>query len=192
MKALKSAGVVLIIGAVVFAIGSFSPSIGVFWESDAGTRLQLIEEGQAFWQLMHWAWILGALLTIIGLGLVTYHLRKSHVAMLAILAFVAVALGAAIGIWHLYLRAADPEAFTQNALPGWHYGVYTALTLLGLAIYGFVYLRAGLPRWLGYVTIGGAVIAFIGFVVLGDVWPPLSYYILTFLAGVVLVRLDQP
>jgi hypothetical protein len=190
MKALKGAGWILIIGAVIFAAGSFSPSIGVFWESDPATKQQLIEEAQTLWQLTHLAWILGALLTVLGLGLVTYHLRSSHVAMMAILAFVAVLLGAAVGLWHLYLRATDPGAFTQGTLPGWHYGVYTALTLLGLAIYGFVYLRSGLPRWLGYVTIAGAVLAFIGFVVLQDVWPPLSYYALTFLAGVVLVRLD--
>jgi hypothetical protein len=190
MKALKSAGVILIIGAVLFAIGSFSPSIGIFWESDAASKLQQIEEARGLWQITHLLWVAGALVTVVGLGLVTYHLRKSHVAVLAILGFVAVALGAAIGVWHLYLRATDPAAFVQGALDGWHYGVYTALTLLGLAIYGFVYLRSGLPRWLAYVTIGGAALAFVGFVALQDIWPPLSYYILTFLAGVVLVRLE--
>ncbi len=190
MKALKSAGVVLIIGAILFAIGSFSPSIGVFWESDATSKLQQIEEAKGLWQITHLLWAVGALVTVVGLGLVTYHLRKSHVAVLAFLGFVAVALGAAIGAWQFYLRATDPAAFVQGALAGWHYGVFTVLTLLGLAIYGFVYLRSGLPRWLGYVTIGGAALAFIGFVVLQDRWPPLSYYILTLLAGVVLVRLD--
>lgn len=190
MKALRSAGVVLIIGAFLFAIGSFSPSIGVFWESDEASKLQLIQEGQNLWQITHLLWISGALVTIVGLGLVTYHLWRSQFAMLALLGFVSVALGTAIGIWHLYLRALDPASFVKAALPGWHYGVYTVLTLLGLAIYGLVYLRVGLPRWLGYVTIGGAALAFAGFAVLGETWPPLSYYILTFLAGVVLVRLD--
>jgi hypothetical protein len=191
MKALRSAGVILIIGAVLFAIGSFSPSIGVFWESDEAGKLQLLQEGKSLWQITHLLWITGALVTIVGLGLVTYHLRRTQISMLAFLGFIAVALGAAIGVWHLYLRAVDSTAFVQGGLPDWHYGVYTVLTLLGLAIYGFVYLRAGLPRWLGYVTIGGAALAFVGFVALQMVWPPLSYYVLTFLAGVVLVRLKE-
>ena len=190
MKALRSAGVILIIGAILFAIGSFSPSIGVFRESDEASKLDLLKEGRSLWQITNLLWASGALVTVIGLGLVTYHLRRSQVVMVTFLGFVAVVLGAAIGVWHLYLRAVDPAAFVQGALPGWHYGVYTVLTLLGLAIYGFVYLRVGLPRWLGYVTIAGAALAFVGFVVLGELWPPLSYYILTLLAGVVLVRLD--
>jgi hypothetical protein len=175
MKALRSAGVVLIIGAVIYAIGSFSPIIRVFWESDPASKLEILQEAVATWRITQLLWAAGALVTVIGLGLVTYHLRKSHVAALAILAFVVVLLGAAIGAWHLYLRTVDLVAFVQSLLPGWHYGVYTVLTLLGLAIYGFVYLRAGLPRWLGYLTIVGAALAFVGFLALGDVWPPLTY-----------------
>ena len=58
---------------------------------------------------------------------------------------------------------------------------------VGLLAFGVSYLRAGYSAWLGGATVGGAVIFFIVFFVLKDI-PPFFYYILTFMAGVRLMR----
>ena len=64
---------------------------------------------------------------------------------------------------------------------------YALLTQFGLLAFGVSYLRAGYATWLGGVTVGGAVIFFIVYFVLKDI-PPFLYYILTFMAGVRLMR----
>jgi hypothetical protein len=56
-----------------------------------------------------------------------------------------------------------------------------------LLAFGVSYLRAGYSAWLGGATVGGAVIFFIVYFVLKDI-PPFFYYILTFMAGVRLMR----
>ena len=74
----------------------------------------------------------------------------------------------------------------EGRLSGWLFPAYALLTQFGLLAYGIAYLRAGYPAWLGGVTVAGAVI-FIVLFVLKDI-PPFFYYILTFIAGIRLMR----
>jgi len=56
-----------------------------------------------------------------------------------------------------------------------------------LLAFGVAYLRAGYPTWIGGITVGGAVIFFIVHLFFKDI-PPFVYYILTFIAGIRLMR----
>jgi hypothetical protein len=88
---------------------------------------------------------------------------------------------------YVYLRAVDPEGFAEGGPVGWLFPAYALLTQFGLLVFGVAYLRAGYPAWLGGITVGGAVVFFIVLFVLKDI-PPFFYYILTFIAGIRLMR----
>ena len=64
---------------------------------------------------------------------------------------------------------------------------YTLLTQLGLLAFGVAYLRAGYPAWLGGITLGGAVVFFVVYLVFKDI-PSFVYYVLTFIAGTRFMR----
>ena len=105
----------------------------------------------------------------------------------AYISLAAVILGAVLWDGRAYLRAVDSEEFVEGRLIGWLFPAYALLTQVGLLAFGVSYLRAGYPAWLGGVTVGGAIIFFIVYFVLKDI-PPFFYYILTFMAGVRLMR----
>jgi hypothetical protein len=182
-----AAGVILIIGSIIFIIAAFSPISRVFGEPDPARKLEIMEKGRTGWTISQVLFVLGASVTAIGLGLVAYRLRGSPGAPLAWLGFGVVAVGAVLWDWHVYLRALDPAAFAFGTLPAWQFVAYTLLTLAGLAAFGVVYLRAGFPAWLGGVTIAGAAVLLVLYLVFRDM-PPFVYYILTLLAGIVMFR----
>jgi hypothetical protein len=181
----RAAGVVLIIGSIIFIIAAFGPVSRVFAEPDPARKLDIIEEGGTQWTISQVLFALGASVTAIGLGLAAYLLRNSPGAPLAWLGFAAVAVGAILWDWHVILRALDPAAFAHGTLPLWQFTAYTLLTTAGLAAFGVVYLRAGFPTWLGVLTIAGAAALFVLYLVFKDM-PPFVYYLLTLLAGIVM------
>ena len=48
-------------------------------------------------------------------------------------------------------------------------------------------IPAGYPAWLGGITLGGAVVFFVVYLVFKDI-PPFVYYVLTFIAGTRFMR----
>jgi hypothetical protein len=181
----RAAGVVLIIGSIIFIIAAFGPDSRVFVEPDPARKLEIMEKGRTQWTISQVLFGLGASVTAIGLGLAAYLLRRSPAAPLAWLGFVAVAVGAILWDWHVLKRALDPAAFAHGTLPLWQFTAYTLLTVAGLAAFGVVYLRVGFPAWLGVVTVAGAAVLFVLFLVFKDM-PPFVYYILTILTGIVM------
>lgn len=180
--------VLLVVGSSLFLVGAFSPiSMAVFTESDAAKRLETIQEGRNAWSISQVFFALGAIVTGIGVGLAAYHYRGTPGSWLAYLGFAAIAVGAALWSWHVYLRTVDPKAFTEGSLPAWLFGVYTVLTQAGLAAFGMALLHTGTPSWVGWMLIGGSTLLFIAYLIFRDM-PPFVYYILTLITGVMLYR----
>ena len=187
MSTERVAAILLVVGSALFLIAAFVPVSQVFAESSPAAKLEIITSNRTAWSTAQVLFGLGGSITAIGLGFVAYHLRGTPGAVWAYIGLVAVILGAAFWEGHVYLRAIDPEGFVEDRLIGWLFPAYALLTQAGLIAFGVAYLRAGYPSWLGGVTLGGAVIFFIVFFVFKDI-PPLLYYILTFMAGVRLMR----
>src|SRR5215212_1845580 len=187
MSTERVAAIVLLVGSVLFIIAAFVPVSQVFAEPSPAAKLEIIASNRAAWNTAQVLFGLGATIAAIGLGFVAYHLRGTPGAVWACIGLVAVILGAVFWDGHVYLRAIDPEEFVEGGLIGWLFPAYALLTQAGLMAFGVAYLRAGYPAWLGGVTLGGAVIFFVVYLVFKDI-PPFVYYVLTFIAGTRFMR----
>jgi hypothetical protein len=179
----RVAAIILLVGSVLFIIAAFMPVSRVFAEPSQAAKLEIIASNRRAWSASQVLFGLGASIAAIGLGFVAYHLRTTPGAVWAYIGLAAVILGAVLWDGHVYLRAIDPEGFVEGRLMGWLFPAYALLTQFGLLVFGVAYLRAGYPAWLGGITVGGAVIFFIVYLIFKDI-PPFVYYILTFIAGV--------
>ena len=187
MSTERVAAIILLVGSILFIIAAFMPVSRVFAEPSQAAKLEIITSNRTAWSASQVLFGLGASIAAIGLIFVAYHLRSTPGAVWAYIGLAAVILGAVLWDGHVYLRAVDPEGFVEGRLIGWLLPVYTLLTQVGLLAFGVAYLRAGYPAWLGSITVGGAVIFLILYLVFKDI-PPFVYYILTFIAGIRLMR----
>ena len=187
MSTERVAAIILLVGSILFIIVAFMPVSRVYAEPSQAAKLEIITSNRTAWTASQILFGLGASIAAIGLGFATYHLRGTPGAVWVYIGLAAVILGAVLWDGLVYLRAIDPEGFVEGKLISWPFPVYALLTQVGLIAFGVSYLRAGYPAWLGGVTVGGAIIFFIIYLVFRDI-PPFVYYILTFIAGIVLVR----
>jgi hypothetical protein len=187
MSTERVGAVILLISSVLFVIAAFMPVSHVFAEPSQAAKLEIIASNRTAWSASQVLFGLGASIAAIGLAFVAHHLRDTPGAVWAYIGLAAVILGAVLWDGHVYLRAIDPEGFVGGRLIGWLFPAYALLTQVGLLAFGVAYLRAGYPAWLGGVTVAGAVIFFIVYLVFKDI-PPFVYYIPTFIAGIRLMR----
>ena len=187
MSTERVAAIILLVGSVLFIIAAFMPVSQVYVVPSQAAKLEIITSNRTAWSASQVLFGLGASIAAIGLGFVAHHLRAAPGAVWAYIGLAAVILGAVLWDGLVYLRAVDPEGFVEGRLVGWLFPAYTLLTQVGLIAFDVSYLRAGYPAWLGGVTVGGAIIFFIIYLVFRDI-PPFVYYILTFIAGIVLMR----
>jgi len=187
VSSLKVSAIVILIGSVLFLIAAFSPISRIFGIASAQARLQVISASPTAWAVAQVLFAIGAIVAGIGVLLAAIALPGRPSSSLVYVAAVLLLVGAAAWSWHVYLRAADPQAFTDGTLPAWHFILYNVLTLAALAIIGFALLRMGFPAWSGWLLIAGSILLFVLYVILKDM-PPLVYYILGLVLGVVLFR----
>jgi hypothetical protein len=183
MSTERIAAIILLVGSVLFLIAAFMPVSQVYVAPSPAAKLEIITTNRTAWSASQVLFGLGASIASIGLGFVAYHLRGTPGAIWAYIGLVAVILGAVLWDGHVYLRAVDPEGFVEGRLIGWLFPAYALLTQTGLLAFGIAYVRADYPAWLGGITVGGAVIFFIVYLVFKDI-PPFVYYVLTFIAGI--------
>lgn len=175
---------VFITGSVIFLVAAFSPVSRVFGESDPARKLEIIMGSRQAWTLSQWLFGLGAVIVAVGFAVSASHSHGID-RLLAFLAFFLLIIGAGLWSRHVYLRAIEPQSFTTGVLPAWHFVSYTLLTQAGLVLIGIAFLHSGLPSWVGWMNIGGAVLFFVAYMVFRDM-PPFVYYILTLITGVML------
>ena len=167
----RVAGTFLFVGSVLFIIAAFMPVSQVYVAPTPAAKLQIIYSDPTAWIASQVLFGLGASIAAIGLGFVAYHLRTTPGAVWAYLGLGAVILGAVFWEGYVYLRTINPEGFAEGRPVGWLFPAYALLTQFGLLVFGVAYLRAGYPAWLGGITLAGAVIFFIVFLILKDIPP---------------------
>lgn len=187
MSTERVAAIILLVGSVLFIIAAFMPVSQVFVEPTPAAKLEIITSNRTAWSASQVLFGLGGSIAAIGLGFVAYHLHGTPGAVWAYIGLAAVILGAVLWDGHVYLRAIEPEGFVEGRLIGWLFPAYALLTQVGLLAFGVAYLLAGYPAWLGGVTVAGAVIFFIVYLIFKDI-PPFVYCVLTFIAGIRLIR----
>jgi hypothetical protein len=130
---------------------------------------------------------LGALITAAGLLLLTLDIGDSASVILNYGAAAAMVIGA--GLWAVvtYQRAVDPETMFADYLGSRPMWAYFVLTEIALALYGIVFLQSDVANWLGYMSFVVAAVMAVGALTIPEWLPPQIIYLLTLIAGIVVV-----
>lgn len=187
MSILKISGVVILIGSVCFLVAAFSPISRVFGLPNSKDKLAVITGDLAAWNVSQVLFSLGSIVTTLGVALLAYTLKDRPLAPLLFAAAVFLAVGAAAWSWHTYLRMKDPAAFVNGTLPGWHFVLYTLLTMAALTLVGIALLRMGFPAWTGWLLIGGSLLFLMLYIIFKDM-PPFVHYLLGVALAIALLR----
>ena len=184
-------GILLIVGFVLVMIASVTDPPGIYGKIDSAARLQIIANHQTRWLAANIVWALAGPVTAVGLLLFSIHLQGSQSAWLLNLAAATAVSGAVALVVYLYVRTSDPAAYFESSSPSPWIIAWFWLTSAALILYGVVFLQGGYPNWLGYGII--AIVGLLGVAALVfrakffAAIPPQIYYLLTFIAGIVIL-----
>lgn len=160
MAQAKLPAVLMIVGFLSLASGGILAPPGVYRAAELADRLKIISEHQTRWSASSALGAFGVLTTAAAFVLFGSLLWRHQNGPLLALGMLAYAVsGVAIAL-QSYRRATDPAVQLAATASLDQVGFYALL--LGIFIFGFVFLQAGYPDWFGYLSIGSAVLLGIG------------------------------
>ena len=195
----RSAGIVLIIGSLMFLIGVLTPvMLNVFGNiGNPELQLEYLEKDPTGWDVSNAVNGAGSLVAAIGLGLFARQVQSvsnnKNVRMTGYIGAAMAILGALCWVIISYYRIVlSPEEITNDVgIPNGLYTAYYILTLIALLISGFVLLRSGYPKWLGWLVLVLAGLMLVAYLALGGL-PPGVYYPILLVMGITLVVIKTP
>jgi hypothetical protein len=193
----RSAGALLVSGALVFWLGAFTPPYRQWMGVPVQEYLQIVGEHRPNWLFIHGCFALGALLTVAGFAALAQlstplRVASSLFSTATVLWLVSIAFRVSVT-----LRAAEELARTNvvssaylgaSDWAGVLFGAYMAISYTSIAVLGAALRGADLvPRWIAnFATVFGAL-ALPGLAT-PAFQPPLMVYVAPFLVGAALVR----
>lgn len=175
---------VLLIASFVFPLViSFLVGVPGFYQTqDFAERVRLANEYRARWNAENILNYLIFLLSTVGVGLLSVHLRRSGASLTATLGALAYAIGSFFYALVIFMRDADMVGYFEGKYPDYH-GFGNWFVLVGLFLFGVSFLQVGFPAWLSYLTIGAALV--MAAVLL--IWPAFFFSIPFLTIGLLLV-----
>lgn len=161
----RLAGIVIVVGFVIYWIGNLYSPPNVYQETDLDLRLQIVDDYPARFAVSQGLAGVGMAVIVAGLFLVSIRSPGDATPWLtylpAALILVSVAL---LAIW-LYQYISDPASiWGSDAQSQWMLGAQV-LMMIGALLYGFLFLQIGLPAWLSYLNIGYAAVALVAILI---------------------------
>ena len=161
----RVAGIVIIVGVVLWIAAAVTSPPDVYDNTDIDTRMQILDNYPGRWILSQVLFGLGAIVPAVGLALLALHVRGDQGSWLLMATAAAFVIGGLLGALVVYGQTLDPVAFwegTQSALPQL---AYSLLTVSALAVLGMVFVRGSFPDWIGYMSIGTAAVGAVALIV---------------------------
>ncbi|HXJ64101.1 MAG TPA: hypothetical protein VNN79_10135 [Actinomycetota bacterium] len=180
------AGLLLIVGAVVFWVGAAIGVPRVFTEGDPNARLKMLQTRARSWRAAQPLYGLGALIAALGVGVLAAHWNEGRGRAVLWIGFASMSFAAMAWCWSLYLRGTRIRDFALGSLSAWPFRTYVVLTIAGLALLGVSILLADIPAWPGWVAIGADILFLVGYLRFGDI-PPFVFYGVLLVIGVVFI-----
>lgn len=195
----RSAGILLIVGSLMFLIGILTPVMLNVFGAMGNPELQLeyLEKDPTGWDVSNAVNGAGSLVTALGLGLFARQVQSvsnnKNVRMASYIGAAMAILGAFFWVIISYYRIVlSPEEIASDVgIPNWLFSAYSILTLIALLISGFILLRSGYPKWLGWLVLVLAGLMLVAYLVLGDL-PPGVFYPILLVMGITLVVIKTP
>lgn len=162
---------------------------GFYQTQDVPERIRLVNQYRFLWMtntILNWIFLL---ITMVGVALLSVHLWRSATALSAAFGGIAYGIGSVMYAFVLFSRSMDLPGYLEGKFPDYHvFGNW--FVLAGLFLLGIAFLKAGLPTWLSYLTMGISLL--LAGVLL--IWPafflaiPFLVMGLLFVVGIVLLR----
>ncbi|HEU0292176.1 MAG TPA: hypothetical protein VFR47_05540 [Anaerolineales bacterium] len=150
--------ILLILGFVLILVATIIQPPGLYKEKESNRQLELISNHSARWIFSNLFYALAALVTAGGLTLFSLQFRGSENMWLAGAGSAAYILGAIVYAIFLCRRTIDPASIFMD----YRFSPLTAILLgslvIGLLLYGMLFLQVGYPRWLGLSLIAGMLL----------------------------------
>jgi hypothetical protein len=184
------AGIVIIVGFVIYWIGNLYSPPRVYQESDLATRLQIVADYPGRFAVSQALGGVGIAVVFAGLLLVSLQAQGGHSPWLTYLpAALNIVATVLITLW-LYQYITDPAAIWGGTAGSPLLLAASILMMVAGILYGILFLQIGLPAWFGYLTSGYAAVA-LGAIVIAR--PPafavISLYFFVLLAvAIALIR----
>jgi len=189
MIQLNLSAYLLIAGCALVLLATSVGPPRLYQEPDSQKQLENIENHRDRWLLSNLMFGLGGLSTAVGLILFSLYAQREVHPLLNWLAALGYALGTVLWLLFLYNRTIKPGQLFENYAFTPQTIVLIGSLLLGLLIYGIIYLQAGYPGWLGSGTIGLALLIGALAMLFPDrffaSFPPQLLYLFTLAAGIV-------
>lgn len=179
----------LLIAGVAFMLVSFALGLrGIYQTHDLDERVEIIKASKPRWVISQALIAISALLTAGGFFVLNIWLYGRSDPWPYTLGAGAMIIGTISGVIFVYRQTADPLSSYQGAYRAFEF-VYYWLAVGGLLLFGIAFLQAGLPTWLGYLTVGASAIyaVFLAATDVGFATPGLVF-VLSLVIGVVLLR----
>ncbi|MFO7536470.1 MAG: hypothetical protein R6X32_00240 [Chloroflexota bacterium] len=189
----KIAGTLLLVGSAAFLGGVAVPTVTAFFStSDSAERIAIIQNDPTGWAIGNLSTAVGALIAAIGIivilrtaqTLTTNSLVRSVCYAGVFLAVISAVTWGIIAYGRITLGA---EAIVANQnINLWLFPLNSVSTGLAVILTAFVLLKAGYPKWLGWLMMAASVLLLITLLVTGDLIPAF-WYLLFIIVGVTLV-----
>jgi hypothetical protein len=178
----------LIAGAAVMLLSFVLGPKGIYQTQDLDERVRIIEDHKTRWYVSQSLIAISALLTAGGFFVLNIWLYGMADPWPHTLGAGAMIIGAISGVIFVYRQTVDPLSTYQGAYGAFE-SVYYWLAVGGLLLFGVAFLQAGLPTWLGYLTVGATAIYAIFFAATGVGFvTPGVVFILSLVIAIALLR----
>lgn len=192
----------MVAGSVSFLTGAFMPVSRVYVERDPQRKLEILLADPVQWRAELVFLAAGTVVLPISVAMLARHpgegrgiheQDRPHGRRLAMAGAVLLSSGAGAFLIDLAARFNDPEGFALGRQPSWPFHGYMWLSLAGMTALGGCLLKetrgepgSDIPRWPGWLNLGGAA-TFAGVLAgTGDI-PPLVIYGVELATGVALI-----
>jgi hypothetical protein len=193
MEYQKLAGITMFVGFVLVMIASLIAPNEVYSAPDSQTRLEIIAQNRSRWQATNLIWVVGSLVTAVGLLFLTLGLQRQQSPWIPYIATSVFAIGSIAWAIYLYQRIGDPADNLYTTPPPSLSMVFAWATIAGLALFGVAFIQGIYPNWLGYTLLVAMGLLVVGLVFfferIYDSFPPQFFYLLTLIMGIVALRL---
>jgi hypothetical protein len=182
----RPAGLILLVGSILFLIAAFLPYSRVFAEPDPLARLEILHQKRNIWNIGQLLFALGSLITVLGLAILYFNYRASVPGNWVLIILLILMIGALLWSWHCIERMISPEGFVNGTLTPRLFLLYSIFTQAGLIFFGVYLLGTNLSGWLGWMLVGGTALISVLMIVFKDM-PPFVYYVFTLVLAIKLL-----
>lgn len=181
----------LLLGGVATMLAAFALGLqGIYQTEDLHRRVEIIDASKTRWFVSQSLYAVSFVLTAGGYFVLNIWLYKQSDPWPFTLGAGAMIIGAISGVIFVYLQTTSPLNSYQGDYKAFE-SVYYWLAVGGLLFFGVAFLQAGLPAWLGYLTVGSAAIYAVFYAASGvGVATPALVVLLSLVAGVTLLRIQ--